>query len=203
MSDILNNFPLFPISVIVFPGEIQPLHIFELRYKQLINEMHENGGSFGIPFVKDGELCEYGSCVKIHKILATSPTGEMDVLVKGIDMFRIIDIREKLPDKLYGGGVVRVLNKMNHRADEQLQQKFATYKAQLAIINKEEMPEALPSHQHIFDIAGQLPLEIDEKYHLINAKSNQSRETLLLDKIEFLLMINEKLEEVGYKFYLN
>nr|NQU92422.1 LON peptidase substrate-binding domain-containing protein [Bacteroidota bacterium] len=203
MSEILRNFPLFPISIIVFPGEIQPLHIFEKRYKQLIAEMEKNNGAFGIPFVKDGKLCEYGSGVVIHKILATSPTGEMDILVKGVNMFQIIDIVERLPEKLYGGGVVKLLNEMNHLVSNTLKRKFDKYKTQLAVLNKEKVPEQIPSFKNIFDIAGQLPLEIEEKYYLIKSENLLSREHLLSEKIDFLLMINKKLEEVGYKFYLN
>ncbi len=204
MSRILENFPLFPISVIIFPGEIQPIHIFEKRYKQLINDIENNGEIFGIPFIKDGTLCEFGSGVVIHKILAKSPTGEMDILVRGVNLFKMMNIEENLPGKLYGGGSVMVLDEMNKTAVELLQEKFKTYKQQLSAINK--LPETSPEMnlpRHILDIAGQLPLEIDEKYKIIKLEKTHQREQLLIEKLDFLLMINKKLQEVGYRFYLN
>jgi Lon protease-like protein len=204
MSRILENFPLFPISIIIFPGEIQPIHIFEKRYKQLINDMESSGEIFGIPFIKDGKLCEFGSGVVIHKILAKSPGGEMDILVRGVNLFKMMSIEEQLPGKLYAGGSVMILDEMNKTAVQMLQEKFITYKQQLSVINK--MPgNTTDAHfpRHILDIAGQLPLEIDEKYKIIKLSNSELREQLLIEKLNFLLMINKKLQEVGYKFYLN
>ncbi|MFP4470155.1 MAG: LON peptidase substrate-binding domain-containing protein [Bacteroidales bacterium] len=204
MSKILNNFPLFPIGVIVLPGEIQPLHVFEPRYKQLIGEMKGSGKVFGIPFIKDGKMCEYGSAVVLHKILATSPSGEMDILVRGVYLFRIKDIKEQLPQKLYGGGSVEVLDQLNEKVSDKLSEKYRTYKEQLASINSQKSTELTAEHPNqVLDIAGQLPLDIEEKYEMIKSASTQQREQFLLEKLEFLLMINKKLEEVGYRFYLN
>ncbi len=204
MSRILENFPLFPISIILFPGEIQPIHIFEKRYKQLINDIENNGEIFGIPFLKDGTLCEFGSGVVIHKVLAKSPTGEMDILVRGVNLFKMMSIEENLPGKLYGGGTVMILDEMNKTAIQMLQEKFITYKQQLSAINK--IPDSMAEKnlpRHILDIAGQLPLDIAEKYKIIKLEKTALREQVLIEKLDFLMMINKKLQEVGYKFYLN
>lgn len=204
MNRILNNFPLFPVNVIVFPGEIQPLHVFEQRYKELIRDMENNKEAFGIPYVKDGKMCLYGSGVILHKILATSSTGEMDILVKGVNMFLINDMKEQLPGKLYAGGTVKLLDEMNSIADTHLIKKFRNYKDQLSKIDKgQDINSGIITSNHILDIAGQLPLENEEKYSIIKFKSKEQRETYLIEKLNFLLMINKKLEEVGYRFYLN
>lgn len=204
MSKILHDFPLFPIGLIVFPGEIQPLHIFEPRYKQLINEMDHHEGYFGIPFVKDGVICEFGSMVAIHKILATSPTGEMDILVRGVSLFKILEIEERLPEKLYGGGKVTLLDELNHRVNKELSQKFINYKSELDKKDMEKLVVSTPNLSfHLLDIAGQLPLQTEEKYNIIKLEIPEQREQFLLKKLDFLLMINQKLEEVGYRFYLN
>jgi len=159
---------------------------------------------FGIPFVKDGSLCEFGSGVVLHKILAKSPTGEMDILVRGVNLFKMLTIEETLPGKLYGGGSVKILDEMNKTAVHHLQEKFRNYKQQLAEINK--MPNDISDlnlPRHILDIAGQLPLELEEKYSIIKLENTKLREKLLIHKLDFLLMIVKKLQEVGYKFYLN
>lgn len=204
MSKTIHNFPLFPIGVIIFPGEVQPLHIFEPRYKQLIAEMGESEEVFGIPYVNDGKICEYGSGVVIHKVLAKSPTGEMDVLVRGVNLFKIKSIEEQLPGKLYGGGSVEFLEEMNETVSHDLNELFRTYKKQLTEINQEKTgPTHIITPNQILDIAGQLPLEVDEKYDIIKSKNHSDREQIIGEKLNFLLMINKKLEEVGYRFYLN
>jgi len=203
MSKILDDFPLFPIGVIVFPGEIQPLHIFEPRYKQLIGEMESQQELFGIPFIKDGEMCEFGSMVILHKILAKSPTGEMDILVKGVGLFKILDIEERLPGKPYGGGRVMISDEMNEKATVQLLERFRFYKQQIDKTDLLQNGFAVPSEHRILDIAGQLPLQNEEKYNIVKLEESEQREQFLIKKIDFLLMINQKLEEVGYRFYLN
>ncbi len=204
MSKLIKNFPLFPISLIVLPGEVQPLHIFEPRYKQLINEMVESEEVFGIPFLNGDTICEFGSAVVIHRILAKSPTGEMDVLVKGVNLFRIKDIAEQLPGKLYGGGVIELLDEMNPGISSDLHSLFKTYQQQIAEINQhKDVVESEIFPNHLLDIAGQLPLDTQEKYEIVRASTNDEREALLLEKLNLLLMINKKLEEVGYRFYLN
>ncbi|MEO1628994.1 MAG: LON peptidase substrate-binding domain-containing protein, partial [Bacteroidota bacterium] len=46
--------PLFPLKLVVYPGEQLNLHIFEPRYKQLIRECEQNKVTFGIPaFIND------------------------------------------------------------------------------------------------------------------------------------------------------
>lgn len=204
MSKIIHNFPLFPISLIIFPGEVQPLHIFEPRYKQLIGEMEDSKEIFGIPFLKEDTICEFGSGVVIHKILAKSPSGEMDILVRGVNLFKIKTIEEHLPGKLYGGGTVQFLEELNITVSSELSELYRTYKKQIAEINKEKPgPIEVVTPNQILDIAGQLPLEANEKYDILKADSYETRERLILEKINFLLMINKKLEEVGYRFYLN
>jgi uncharacterized protein len=205
MSKQIENFPLFPIPLIVFPGEIQPLHIFEPRYKQLIADMQENkGGIFGVPYFVNGKICEFGSIVTLHKVLATSPTGEMDILVRGVNLFRIVDLRENLENKLYGGGTIELLNELNHKVSNQLIEQFRSYKKQLSNTDKEVSRDIqIVTPNNILDIAGQLPFEIDEKYKIIKSPNHLQREQFVMEKLKFLLMINKKVKEVGYKFYLN
>ena len=189
--------------LIVFPGEIHPLHIFEDRYKELIKDMKAKDGLFGIPYVKNEKMCLYGSGVTLHKVLSTSATGEMDILVRGVNIFKIDEMEEVLPGKLYPGGKVNILDEMNEIADHVLIRKFRKYKEQLRKINDENAKSGIITSNHILDIAGQMALDMDEKYNIIKLGSKTLRENFLLGKLDFLMMINEKLKEIGYRFYLN
>ena len=204
MSEIKNNFPLFPLGLIVMPGEIQPLHIYEPRYKQLIRDIQASDGMFGIPFMTNDRICHFGSCVSLHKVLAVSPTGEMDILVKGESIISIETAEDNLDGKLYGGGTIKVLNEFNVAPSDELMTVFKDYQSQLARINKMDGgQETTVIEPKILDIAGQLPLENDEKYSLLKLSCTSKREEFLISKLRFLHMINVKLEQVGYRFYLN
>lgn len=81
--------PIFPLSLVVFPLSRYPLHIFEPRYKKLINYCLKNKTGFGIVTTVDKELHEIGCYVEVDEVLAVSETGEMDIIIKGIEKFRM------------------------------------------------------------------------------------------------------------------
>src|ERR1041384_1114112 len=101
-----NFIPIFPLGIVVYPGEQLNLHIFEPRYKQLINECHEQKKPFGIPTVIDNKLQDYGSLMHIVEISAKQENGEMDIKTRGDKVFRILEIIKEVPDKLYSGAIV-------------------------------------------------------------------------------------------------
>ena len=82
-----NFIPIFPLSVIVFPGENLNLHIFEPRYKQLITECFEQKKPFGIPAVVDKELKELGTLVEVSEIRKVYDDGKMDITTRGVKVF--------------------------------------------------------------------------------------------------------------------
>jgi Lon protease-like protein len=67
-----NFIPIFPLSIVVYPGEMLNLHIFEPRYKQLIKECHAEGKPFGIPVIMDDKVNEKGTRVRIIQIVKVS-----------------------------------------------------------------------------------------------------------------------------------
>ena len=48
MTERLDSFPLFPLGLVLLPGEALPLHIFEERYKTMINHCLEEERDFGV-----------------------------------------------------------------------------------------------------------------------------------------------------------
>src|SRR5450432_387114 len=101
-----NFIPIFPLGIVVYPGENLNLHIFEPRYKQLILECHTSKKPFGIPTVIENKMQEYGSLMEITELSEVYDNGEMDIKTKGIKIFRILEIIKELPDKLYSGAIV-------------------------------------------------------------------------------------------------
>src|SRR5579872_3919529 len=93
--------PIFPLNIIVYPGQLLNLHIFEPRYKQLIQECKDEGKTFGIPSVFKDTLNEYGTEMELLEISKVYPGGEMDVKTKGVKVFRIMEVLREVPDKLY------------------------------------------------------------------------------------------------------
>jgi Lon protease-like protein len=66
---MMNFIPIFPLNIVVFPGEIVNLQVFEPRYIQLINECRRQKKPFGIPVKRKDALLEYGTLMEIVEIV--------------------------------------------------------------------------------------------------------------------------------------
>ena len=81
---MINFIPIFPLGIVVFPEEVLNLHIFEPRYKQLVNDCYAEAKSFGIPTVLENGVNELGTLVEIVEIVEVYEDGKMDIRTKGI-----------------------------------------------------------------------------------------------------------------------
>ena len=103
----MTNFvPIFPLGIVVFPGEQLNLHIFEPRYKQLINECQNEKKLFGIPSVIDNRMQDYGTLMSITEITTVYDNGELDIKTRGSQVFRVLEVIKEIPEKLYSGAIV-------------------------------------------------------------------------------------------------
>ena len=94
----VEELPLFPLPVVLFPGAILPLHIFEDRYRLMMGKLIEEGGNFGVVFW-DGEstgVAETGCSAEIQNV-KKYPDGNMDLVTVGQHRFKIVDILQEQP----------------------------------------------------------------------------------------------------------
>lgn len=73
----------------MFPEAYYPLHIFEDRYKLLINESYKSNLEFGIQFFSKTGISKAGCSVLVNEISKTYPDGKMDIIVQGISRYHI------------------------------------------------------------------------------------------------------------------
>ena len=83
MAERLEQFPLFPLGLVLLPGEVVPLHIFEDRYKLMIGECLEGESEFGIVWLSDDGLKEVGCSARIARVLERFEDGRLNILVEG------------------------------------------------------------------------------------------------------------------------
>jgi Lon protease-like protein len=87
--------PLFPLDVVLFPGTPLPLHIFEPRYKEMVNECLAQKRSFGIIRAKEEGFAHIGCTAKIVNVLKTYADGRMNILTEGQQRFEILEINQE------------------------------------------------------------------------------------------------------------
>ena len=87
--------PLFPLNLVLFPGEAIPLHIFEERYRDLVRYCLENDDAFGIVLADDDELAKVGCAARIDRVLQRYEDGRLDIIAVGEERFEIHEVNQE------------------------------------------------------------------------------------------------------------
>src|SRR5438046_6307691 len=87
--------PLFPLHVVLFPGEQLPLHIFEERYKEMIGEALREHTEFGVVLASEKGIVNTGCTATVDQVLREYPDGRMDILTRGRRRFEILLLNDE------------------------------------------------------------------------------------------------------------
>ena len=172
----MTNFvPIFPLNIVVFPGEKLNLHIFESRYKQLITDCFADNKPFGIVTSFNNKTNDFGSLLDIKEIVKVYEDGKMDITTNGSRVFVILEIIKLLPNKLYGGAVVNYPDNAEY-IDGKLMSKIlkdVRYLHKLLSVSKDfkKPDENLCS----YDVAHHIGLSVTEEYELLELMHENQR----------------------------
>jgi Lon protease-like protein len=114
MGEHRDDFPLFPLGIVAVPHELVPLHIFEERYKAMIDECVSDGREFGIVWADDDGLKDNGCAMEVTEVLERHEDGGLDILTRGTRPFRIV---EEHFDHVYPAGAIEFLDDQPEPAD--------------------------------------------------------------------------------------
>jgi Lon protease-like protein len=115
-----REFPLFPLGIVALPTEGVPLHIFEQRYRTMIEHCLGDGvdsgeHEFGIVWLSDEELKPVGCACAIERVLERLEHGRLNILARGTRPFRLLARQDHLP---YPAGVIEFLDEDDEEIDE-------------------------------------------------------------------------------------
>ena len=177
MSDI----GLFPLGLVLLPGERVPLHIFEPRYKELINECIDAGSEFGIVLLNSKGTREVGTKAEVVEVLERYDDGQLDIIVQGTDRFNLLEIKA---ERSYLTAEISPLADTTPLPDDaEYESCLAEYRRVMQVTGAEfEEPE--PDYLGLaFHIAGQFQMGVDVKQELLEMRSETER----LERIKELL----------------
>ena len=199
-----NFIPIFPLSIVIYPGETLNLHIFEPRYKQLINECYKDAKPFGIPPIINNEVQEMGTMVKVTEIVNVQDNGEMDIKTKGVSVFRILELIKSVPDKLYSGAIVNHPENSMHTGNKELMQKVVVALKELHKLLK-ITKEFNKSDDELtaYDIAHHAGLSLDEEYELLKLLREEQRQEFLKRHLSRVLPVIAQMEKLKERVKLN
>lgn len=91
----MSEIGLFPLGLVLLPGERVPLHIFEPRYKDLINECIDSHSEFGVVLLNSQGTRNVGTKAEVVELLERFDDGQMDIVVQGTERFHLVEIRSE------------------------------------------------------------------------------------------------------------
>lgn len=198
-----NFIPIFPLNIVVYPGEALHLHIFEPRYKQLINECFSQKKPFGIPVVLNDKLTEIGTLLEITAIEKIYDDGQMDIKTKGISVFKILEVIKEIPQKLFSGAIVNypVNNVQTYpsKIKNLLQQVQQLH--QLLQVNKDfKKPE---QELLSYDLAHHVGFNLQQEYELLQLFREDQRLEYIKRYVEQAIALLQNMEGLKQRIQLN
>ena len=190
-----NTIPIFPLNLVVFPGSKYPLHIFEERYKILLQKCLTDNSGFGIVTSIDKRISDVGVYVKVTQILKTYLNGELDIVVQGVERF-LINSTSLHPDGYYVANVEKYDDEnimIDPRLNEELKSEFeeivelANYKLEDAFWNNLNSAK-LKSYK----IAEKSGLTYEQQQELLILKNENERLSYL---INYFILIKDKVDK--------
>ncbi len=174
MSDsLVRDFPLFPLGIVALPGEMIPLHIFEERYKTMMNECLRDDSEFGIVWLSDDGLREIGCACEIEQVLERMEDGRMNLLARGTRPFKVLERQGHLA---YPAGVVEFVEDRDDEVDPELLRTARDAYADLVkrATDREPDQEDL-AEMSAYAMAATVDFGLEAKQGLLDLRSENAR----------------------------
>jgi hypothetical protein len=179
---VSQGFPLFPLGIVALPSESVPLHIFEDRYRKMIErclqaEPDSPEREFGIVWLSDEELKRVGCACEIERVLERMDDGRLNILARGTRPFRVLERQDDLP---YPAGAVA----MTRGARE-------LYRELVMQATDREIAASELGEMDAYRMAATVEFAVDAKQELLELRSENARLRLLA------LLIRAAIERVA------
>jgi len=177
-----RGFSLFPLGIVALPTESVPLHIFEDRYRRMIDrcmtaDPESSEREFGIVWLSDEELKPVGCACEIEKVLERMDDGRLNILALGTRPFRLVERQDDLP---YPAGVVEFLTEEVEEIDQQAARAARELYGELVEqATDQRLEEDELSDMDAYEMAATVEFGSDAKQELLELRSENARLRLL------------------------
>jgi Lon protease-like protein len=179
---VRRGFPLFPLGIVALPTESVPLHIFEDRYRRMIEHCLEGEkGSleraFGIVWLSEEELKPIGCACEVDEVLERLEDGRLNILARGTRPFLLLERQEDLP---YPAGVVEFLDESEEEPDaDAADGARELYRELVHQATDRELDAGELERLDSYGMAATVEFGVDAKQQLLELRSENERLRLL------------------------
>ncbi len=195
--------PMFPLQLVVFPGENLNLHIFEPRYKQLVKECEEEGITFGIPAYIDGKVMVVGTEIKLLSIEKRYSNGEMDIKTQGVGLFSIKEFYRTAPKKLYSAADIKHLPHDTEGDVVANTQILELVEELFSLMNIKKSVPSDPAAFVTYDLAHHVGFSLEQEYQFLCVTDERSRQEFMRMHLEKLIPIVKEMENLRKRAEMN
>jgi ATP-dependent Lon protease len=175
-----DRIPLFPLNVVLFPGEQLPLHIFEPRYRRMVHECLDAKSPFGMLLALQNGVVRVGCTAEILEVFKRYEDGRMDIITVGRDPFRILDVFTE--DPLLEGRV-DFLEDEEFCPDRARQKQLTELYETCHTLLFSDVPldlDGTPDDRLSYAVCAALPIDLLWKQQILELRSEAEREERLL-----------------------
>ena len=201
-----QGFPLFPLGIVALPHESVPLHIFEQRYRTMIERCLQSapgapGREFGILWLSEQELKPIGCACEVERVLERMDDGRLNIIARGTRPFRLLERQDDLP---YPAGVVEFFSEPEEEPDTGAADAArALYRELVMEATDREIEAGELEGMSAYGMAATVEFELDAKQELLELRSENARLRLLTQLIEAALERLELLERAQVRALSN
>lgn len=198
-----NFIPIFPLTLVVYPGEQLNLHIFEPRYIQLIRECFKEEKAFGIPTVLPNRNLEYGTLVKVTGLVKEYNNGELDITTRGLEIFRVLELIKTLPDKLYMGAIVNYPDNVVDSSLATMNKILVSIREMHQLLNVSKDFKKPDEELESYDVAHHIGLTLEQEYELLTLFYEAQRQEYIKRHLKQATTILKEVASLKEKIKLN
>ncbi len=191
---------IFPLEVVLLPGEVLPLHIFEPRYKLLVRRVLEGRERMGINLLLQGRFHRVGCLAPIQAVLRRYADGRMDIAVQGERRYRVVALDEG--SQPYWVASIEWVDDIPEAETPELRRECERLYEELLLLirgsNEETqqlLEEARQVEQFSFYVGKHIGLEPLQRQQLLELPSEQQRLRWVCHYLQTLLPRLRSLEE--------
>jgi len=175
-----DRIPLFPLNVVLLPGEHLPLHIFEPRYRRMVRECLEADRPFGMLLALQGGIVRVGCTAEIQLVTRRYDDGRMDILTIGRRAFRVLELFED--DPLLEGNVDYLEDRDVEISAPTQEELLSTYETCYTLVFSGLPPklDSALSESLSYSVATRLPIDLMWKQSLLELRSEEERQGRLV-----------------------
>ena len=190
-----DRLPLFPLGLVLLPGEPVPLHIFEPRYREMVKVCLDGDRPFGIVYASETALASVGSAARIADVTTTYDDGRLDIVAVGESRFRVVEVHR---DRSYlTADVEPVVDDADGDDARARQRAIARHMRLLEMAGEEPRIDRYNGVDSVsFMIGRNAGLDLDDKQRLLEMQTEEARIRYLADHLGALLVRLKQVREL-------